>query len=123
MSDQLPEDLQQMQNKIDTFRKEQALKNQIGKYYSAMRKQTDRNLILRRIYQDKNNNVRVDEYKSDGFYDADYSFAFKSWIITTELTGWDGNDHWNTIEGRFFYQQLERMLNIPQFNTILKEKP
>jgi len=116
--DPLPEDLQACQNKIDNYRKEQALLNQIGKFYHTEKYYNNNNLTLRRVYRDKNDNIRVDEFKyneSNGWVDKSREMEFKTWVITEAM---NLQEFTEASSPQYWYQDLERMLNIPQIKDV-----
>lgn len=110
MEVELPEDLKIAQEKINKFYKEEELKQQIGKYYSAHRGYGFP-VALRRIFLDKNNNIRVDEYYVSK-PEEETTFEFKTYIITEAVSNYNTSNNWSEIEGKIWYECLKRFLNI-----------
>ncbi len=120
---ELPEDLKKCQERIDNYRKEQELINQIGKYYCVLRSVNNSNDELRRVYLDKESNIRVDEFKISGTeYDGGtLTFEFRSYLLKQAIRGWDGANHYSEIKGQVFYNRLQRLLQIDQIKSFFEK--
>lgn len=109
---QLPEDLQKCQQKIDDYKKAEALKKQIGKCYSTIECYDKNFRIMRRVYLEedsysKESKIRVDEFTFDEF-----DFTFKTWFITSAMVL--HLEHYNTLDEMTptnFYAVLNRKMN------------
>lgn len=113
MNDELPEELKQMQDKINEYYKEQSIKKQIGKYYSR-HDGPGYPVELRRIYRD-GDNIRVDNYYSP--HDRS-EFKFKTWIITEALYENSQPSFREVGDPKVWYNCLQILSNTKQIKSI-----
>jgi len=112
MSSELPKDLQEAQARITAWHKEDQLKQLIGKFYVAYTG-TGPPTALRRIYLDKDNKIRVEEYdivRVD--YGAIEQFKWITYTIEDPILRYSESKRFSEIEGKVWYQCLERVLNL-----------
>jgi len=107
----LPKDLQEAQERINQFYKDERLKQQIGKYYVAYKGEGSP-VALRRIYMDKDKNIKVEQYEISKYTEEVQYFNYKSWTITEFLDTAPHGFSFSEIEGKYWYQSFQRFLNI-----------
>ncbi len=114
----LPKELQEAQEKIAAWHKEDQLKQLIGKYYCAWRG-SGYPTALRRIYMDKQNLIRVDEYEMiyAGPNQTFSEFKFSTYTINESLPSYGDQTNWCESEGKVWHESLIRLLNIDALKT------
>jgi len=118
MEEELPEHLKLAKEQIDDWHKEQNFKRLIGKYYSK-HEGMGYPTYLRRIFVDKNNEVRVDEYHRPNNH---AEFHFRSWTIQTFESINDTNYKFSEIEGKNYYDILDNYLSKPELKCLMVTK-
>ena len=115
---ELPPDLQAAQERISEWHKEDQLKQLIGKYYCAWRG-SGYPSALRRIYLDKQNLIRVDEYEMiyAGPNQTFSEFKFTTYTINESLPSYGDQTSWSESEGKVWHESLIRLLNIDALKT------
>ncbi len=113
----LPEELQLAQKQIDEWHKDQHLKKLIGKYYT---KHTGYGYAthLRRIFFDKNKEIRVEEYHRPNNHSE---FHFTTWTIK-EATDLVNQYDYDEVDGKVYYDILNNYLSTPALKSLMVEK-
>lgn len=115
---ELPKDLQEAQDKINIWYKADALKQLIGKFYTA-HSGSGYPTSLRRIYQNEQELISVDEY--DMIYSGPNlsfsEFKYKTYTITESINNYHDNRNFSECEGKVWHTCLKRMLGIKALET------
>ena len=111
---ELPQRLKDAQEEINAFRKEDALKKLVGKYYSVHHGMGYPD-GLRRIYLDKNNKIRVDHYSHPK---GSMDFEFKTFTITEAEVDHLQHEFDEIEDPALWYNLLKSLLNIPQIRRV-----
>ncbi len=124
---QLPEDLQKYQQKIDDYKKEQLLKNQIGKCYTTTEPYNKNFRIMRRVYLEDDKYSNDKEIRVDEFVFNESDFTFKTWAITSAMNLSLANyNTLNEMKSTNFYavlnQKMKRLDILKEFFVEDKQK-
>lgn len=113
---QLPKDLQDAQERINAWHKDQQLKNIVGKFYSR-HSGPGYPSHLRRIYWTKINEIRVDDYSLTK--EAGVEFKFKSYLIMEIQDLYDQREFREVEDVKVWYDCLDRFLNLEPINSLV----
>lgn len=109
---QLPEDLQKCQQKINDYKKAEALKKQIGKCYSTIEPHDKNFRIMRRVCLEVDKYSHASKFRVDEFTFDESDFTFKTWFITSAMSLQVENYHTlDEMTPTNFYTVLNQKMN------------